>query len=355
MEELEPHIAYEGQQTAEVHPFPKRRSGSTFEQAKQDLAAFKFALFETVAADPLLRGVPCLNLIVVYASLVTIDKKTLQPTTAYASNARIYSRAGLKSHNTARKARQHLEQYGYIVPVGSKNGIAVYRLENPNIERVQMHIQALDEYRREVRADQKQIWNERKSRMSKNDTPDSSRMSEVDTPENDEGVNICHPRVSEVDMQGCQEMTSITLKEYLSVIPENIRQEKNGEGGSDVVRGICEVGADDEGERGEAPTKPAPISPASNQQEKKNGYAVAKDGDPIFEASSFEADAAFSIPPSEAEAAETLEWLFEGEFQNLAPLIQHFAKTAIMAGNLRPSWVKARLANLNKPISTGDA
>lgn len=72
--------------SAEVHAFPRRHGFNAFEQAKQELAAFKFSLFEAVAADPLLRAGQCLNLIIVYASLVTIDKKTLQATPAYASN-----------------------------------------------------------------------------------------------------------------------------------------------------------------------------------------------------------------------------------------------------------------------------
>ncbi|GEM_PF-1284883 len=335
------------QQSGEVIKLHPQKSPS-YVEAVRDLATFKFGLYRTVAADPILYGVPCLNFIVVFSDFVSVDKKTLQRTPAYASNATIAARAGLKSHNTAAKARRLLEANGYMVAIGTHNGMTVYRLENPHIERVQMHVRELEEYNRSVRADQKQSWNARKKRMSKNDTPDNERVSEVDTPEKDEGVNICHPRVSEIDMQGCQDMTSNKLEETLEN-KLNTRSEGNGSFPHDVERGICGVGNDDEGGRGEAPTQPAPIPPVSYPHEKKNGYAAAKGGN------SFETDAPFNIPSTRAEAVETLEWLFEGEFQNLAPLIQNFAQTAIMAGNLRPSWVKARLANLNNTISTGDA
>uniref|UniRef100_UPI00037B8035 hypothetical protein n=1 Tax=Brucella suis TaxID=29461 RepID=UPI00037B8035 len=123
------------------------------EQAKQELAAFKFSLFETVAADPLLRAGQCLNLIIVYASLVTIDKKTLQATPAYASNGRVFVRAGVRSHHTAVKARRLLEQHGYLIPVSRRNGITVYRIENPHHERVQMQIQELEECQREIKTE----------------------------------------------------------------------------------------------------------------------------------------------------------------------------------------------------------
>lgn len=50
--------------SAEVHAFPRRNSLTAFDQAKQELAAFKFSLFETVAADPLLRAGQCLDLVI---------------------------------------------------------------------------------------------------------------------------------------------------------------------------------------------------------------------------------------------------------------------------------------------------
>ncbi|EPG11713.1 hypothetical protein L263_00268 [Brucella abortus 90-0962] len=139
--------------SAEVHAFPRRHGFNAFEQAKQELAAFKFSLFETVAADPLLRAGQCLNLIIVYASLVTIDKKTLQATPAYASNGRVFVRAGVRSHHTAVKARRLLEQHGYLIPVRRRNGITVYRIENPHHERVQMQIQELEECQREIKTE----------------------------------------------------------------------------------------------------------------------------------------------------------------------------------------------------------
>lgn len=50
--------------SAEVHTFPRRQSPNAYEQARQELAAFNFSLFETVAADPLLRAGQCLDLVI---------------------------------------------------------------------------------------------------------------------------------------------------------------------------------------------------------------------------------------------------------------------------------------------------
>lgn len=341
MEELHPDTLGELEQTAEVHPFPRRRSGSVYEQAKQDLAAFKFALFETVAADPLLRGVPCLNLIVVYASLVTIDKRTLQPTTAYASNARIYSRAGLKSHHTAGKARRYLEQYGYIVPVGSNNGITIYRLENPNIERVQDYVHALDEHRREVRADKKQSWNEQRRRMAKNATPDNKRVAEVAIPENNEGGNICHPGVAEVAIQGWQEMPSNTFNKYLSGIPHNNGTEEEGSLPDDVVRGICEEGAEKEGERSAQSKSAVASSPDYIQQDKK------KENEPVSEN--------FGAAMSEQEAERRLLNIFGAFWNELHPNIQRYARIQLLNGRLTQSWVDERIARIEAQSEIGDA
>lgn len=324
--------------TAEVHTLPRRRGLSALEQAKQELAAFKFSLFETVAADPLLRGAPCLNLIVVYASLVTIDKKTLKPTTAYASNSRVYSHAGLKCHKTAGRARRRLEEYGYLVPVGSNNGITIYRLANPNKERVQDHIYALSGYHREVRADRKQRWNERKKGVGIMPIPDDPRVGDMPTPEIDKGGQNSHPRVGDMPIQWWEICPSNTLKEYLEVIPESSRSEKEADDDGNVVRGIREVGAVDEGELSEASTQPARNDPGSNHQEKKN-----------------EVDFLFAAPASEQEADRQLLEIFGAYWNELLPPVQRNAQIRLMNGNLRQSWVNERMAWVDAQSETGEA
>lgn len=74
--------------------------------AMSELAAFKFKLVETIAADPRLRSAPCTNAIVVFMAFVTIDKRTLKPTPAYASIITLMAKGGMK-RTAATDARIH--------------------------------------------------------------------------------------------------------------------------------------------------------------------------------------------------------------------------------------------------------
>lgn len=244
--------------SAEVHNFPRRNATNAFEQTKQELAAFKFALFETVAADPLLRAGQCLNLIVVYASLVTIDRTTLMATTAYASNNRIYVRAGLRSAHTAIKARRLLEQHGYLVPVGKTRGMTVYRLDNPHQERVQMHGQETEEIARERNSDTRSSAR----KIAKTATPTDERIADIANPENHKDCIICTPRVAESASQGLQEMQPITLKEYLTGLPVKEGYEESD--GSPVMGDAQETVS-------EATNKPALAVSGFSPQKKKTG------------------------------------------------------------------------------------
>ncbi|MCI0998940.1 hypothetical protein HWD97_02470 [Ochrobactrum sp. C6C9] len=318
------------QQTAEVHPFPRRRDGRTFEQAKQELAALKFGLFETVAADPLLRGSPCLAVAVVFASLVTVDKRTLEFTAAYVSNGKLHVRAGLRSHNTAQKARRLLEKHGYLTAVGSTNGMTVYQIANPHQERVLMHVREWEDHNREVKAEQKRNWRLQVSGMSKPDTPKNSK-----------DVKNRHPGMSNSDTLGCQKMTPNTLKEYLSVLPENIRSEGKGYLPHDVERGIYGQGDEVKGEVSEATQKPARTDPDLNEPTKKNRFLC---GVSIIDA-----------PRSEADAFSELYSLFGEKWPLLHDNVRRSALMRLMNGRLTHEWVQERIVNLDTQIAEGDA
>ncbi len=315
--------------SAEVHAFPRRQSPNAFDQAKQELAAFKFSLFETVAADPLLRAGQCLNLIIVYASLVTIDKKTLQATTAYASNSRVFIRAGLRSHHTAVKARRLLEQQSYLIPVGRRNGITVYRIDNPHHERVQMYVQELEERQREIKADQN-VRNRPQSSMAKNAHLEPARVAEIAHPENDKDGNICPPRMAESADQGGQKMPPITFKEYLTGLPVINGYETSD--GSPVM-------GDVEGGRS-AQIKSAVASSPDFPAKKKNGYALAANGE--------DENTPFAVPASQREADKFLAALFGSDLSRLHVRVLDGCSKRLMNGLLTPAFVRARLDALEK-------
>ncbi|WP_417878506.1 hypothetical protein [Vibrio sp.] len=315
--------------SAEVHAFPRRQSPNAFDQAKQELAAFKFALFETVAADPLLRAGQCLNLIIVYASLVTIDKKTLQATTAYASNSRVFIRAGLRSHHTAVKARRLLEQHSYLIPVGRRNGITVYRIDNPHHERVLMYVQELEERQREIKADQN-VRNRPQSSMANNAHLEAARVAEVAHPENDKDGNKCPPRMAESADQGGQKMPPITFKEYLTGLPVI--------NGYEVSDGSPVMG-DVKGERS-AQIKGAVASSPDFPAKKKNWYALAANGE--------DENTPFSAPASQQEADNFLATVFGSDLNLLHERVLDGCRKRLMNGLLTPAFVRARLDALEK-------
>ncbi len=322
--------------SAEVHAFPRRHGFNAFEQAKQELAAFKFTLFETVAADPLLRAGQCLNLIIVYASLVTIDKKTLQATTAYASNGRVFIRAGVRSHHTAVKARRLLEQNGYLIPVSRRNGITVYRIENPHHERVQMHIQELEECQREIKTEKK-VRNKPQFSMANNASLDGSGVAESAHPENRKDGNYCPPRMAESAHQGGQKMPPITLKEYLTGLPVKDGYEESD--GSPVL-------GDVEGERS-AQSKSAVASSPDFPAKKKNGYALAANGD--------DENTPFSAPASQQEADTFLATVFGSDLDRLHERVLDGCRKRLMNGLLTPAFVRARLEALEKQSAISGA
>ena len=175
---------------------------SPLQIALSELAAFKFKLVETVAADPRLSKAPCASAIVVLMSFVTIDKRTLKPTTAYASITTLMAKGGMK-RTAATDARRLLVKEGYLEPTGSKtkDGCVKYRLANPNAERVQMHVHEAMEYWQECAAERRA--DERRKRAGQHDV-----VPEYDTTENTCGASGQHDVVPEYDTN--------YLREYLS-------------------------------------------------------------------------------------------------------------------------------------------
>ncbi len=314
---------------AAVQAFQRRNASSAFDQAKQELAAFKFSLFETVAADPLLRAGQCLNLIVVYASMVTINKKTLEATTVYASNSRIFARAGLRSAHTAIKARRLLEAHGYLIPISRRNGIAVYRLENPHQERVQMHIQEIEEYQREIKAGQN-VRKKPQKRIADIADLGSSGVAENAPPENRKDCIICIPRVAESASQGLQEMQPITFNKYLTGLP--VKEGYEDSDGSPVMGDVQETVS-------EATNEPARTG-SDLPAKKKNGYALAANGE--------DENTPFSAPASEQEADNFLADVFGSDLNRLNERVLDGCRKRLMNGLLTPEFVRARIEALEK-------
>ncbi|WP_187969220.1 hypothetical protein [Aquibium microcysteis] len=147
----------EAVQPPETDPDWPRR----YEAAKRELAAFKFELFQTVAADPALRidedsrlrSSPCVQMIIVYSHFVTIDPKTLEPTAAYASAITLEARGGVKE-TSGKKARALLVKHGYLVFSGTKTkeGSLKFFLRNPRKAVVEDHVREATEYLQEKQA-----------------------------------------------------------------------------------------------------------------------------------------------------------------------------------------------------------
>lgn len=186
--------------TLDVDDIPDSRA--PYQVAKSELAAFKFKLIETVAADPRLSRAPCAAAIVVLASFVTIDKRTMKPTPAFASLVTMMARGGMKE-KLARRARKLLEQEGYLVPTGSKtkDGCIKYRIENPHEERVQMHVREAIEY-----------WNEQETERRAEERRKKLAKTHVGSPQTSTENRCGFPTGTHVGSP----QTPNYLREYLS-------------------------------------------------------------------------------------------------------------------------------------------
>lgn len=166
---------------------------SDAEQAATDLAAFKFRLFETVAADRRLKKAPCLQAIVVLCGFLKLDKRTLKPNAVYASAITLMSRGSIKSKTSARAARQLLQELGYLQATGSstKDGCVKYRVANPHVEFVQMSVADAAEHLKGIEAERR--------RLERIKREEARRGSNIDPTQNARGDNDCPRRGSDID------------------------------------------------------------------------------------------------------------------------------------------------------------
>ncbi|TGS47553.1 MULTISPECIES: hypothetical protein [unclassified Mesorhizobium] len=177
----------------EVVEFRNGSPETLLAKAQRELAAFKFDLYETIAADPLVSDV-CIRAMVALAGYVTVDKRTLQPTVAYLSNMSMMAEAGIRSKTTVGNIRRCMVKLGYWVDVGqTSDGCRLYRIENPRREVVQMHVVEAKEKLRADDASRKENERRRKAARSAERVPDNG------TPKSIEGTKVWDDRVPNYD------------------------------------------------------------------------------------------------------------------------------------------------------------
>lgn len=277
-------------------------SEASQESLRRGLAAFKFSLFETVVADPRLKGAPCTDLIIVYASFVTIDDAGRR-TPAFATNDTINARACIKCHKTAKRARTLLEQHGYLVPSSRRNGVTLYDIANPNASAVADHVAAAAETLREAatirKADERSRMLLKDARSGESPTPDPpQRSGETPYPESHKVGRNSLPRVGEMPDQGREKLPPITLEETLDV---NLRgssayeevskgtytrdrlaqPQTKGEASKPVVTQPQTVEGPKEKKEQHVQTNNVRAGPASSPPPKQNSYLAAKEGRPV--------------------------------------------------------------------------
>jgi hypothetical protein len=315
------------------------------ENAKRSLAAFKFSLFETVVADPRLKGAPCTDLIIVYAGFVTIDDAGNR-TPAFATNDTVNARAAIKCHKTAKRARTLLENFGYLVPHSRRNGVTIYNIANPNADSVAEHVTAAAEKLREAasirKADERTRTRQKDTRSGISPTPDDAKRS-GDMPDLGDvkvGRNT-HPRVGDMPDQGRENLPPITLEDTLdgnlgkssayedrtegTYTRDRLAQpQTKGEASKPVVtQPSTSVGEKKKNTQQHSQTNDAPAAPASSPPHKPNSYLAAKEGRAV-------STKPFPVPRNEAAGRQFLRenHVPESEWRRLLP--------ELMAGYLAP-------------------
>jgi hypothetical protein len=214
---------------------PETFQRTPLQSARTQLAAFKFDLVRTIAADPVLAKAPCLGVMVVYLDFLTIDERTLRPTTVYASNIKLMARAGIKSKTTASQARKLLVEAGYLVPTGSqtKDGCAKFRVANPRAEMIKMHIREAEEFLAQRDALRKEGERRKKALLTRG-------VTDIDTPSDAWGTSNWPDRVSDIDTNYLREHLSVScsreegrLIEHNQSLDEQSNSYASARGGDD--------------------------------------------------------------------------------------------------------------------------
>jgi len=327
---------------------------SPYGLALRKLAAFKFKLYETVAADPKLRKAPCTEAIIAYARCVTIDKRTLKPTPAYASAITLMARGNMRSKTTARLSRNLLQQEGYLVPTGSatKDGCVRYQLANPRAEQVSMHVREAEEYLAQIDATRKE--DERRKKKAKEGHGEQYAVP----PEDDRGVNNWPDRGSNIDPNylgenlsglGSEEgATPIKVSSAPSGYEHEMEESLGFEGEGYTLREAVLTGhhaVDPVGARAlidedeivfarDAPTAPPDVIEARRKLKSlradPSGYSSAT-------AKADEGDYVFALPADEADADAMLASILEG--MTVLPAVEAFFRKQLIAGTLKKSMI----------------
>lgn len=151
-----------------IHEDVSPEAIESFATAKRELAAFKFRVMETVAADRRLRAAPCTEVMIVYLRFLTIDPRTLKPKPVYASTTKLAAYGGIKTKPTARRGRSLLVKHGYLKPNGSqtKCGCIWFSVENPHHEQVMMSAREAEERYAQIEAEEKKAAREKKQNQN---------------------------------------------------------------------------------------------------------------------------------------------------------------------------------------------
>lgn len=272
----------------EIIEAPDASQLTPLQMARRQLAAFKFDLVETIAADPKLSKAPCLGVMVVYLSFLTIDERTLRQTTVYASNIKLMARAGIKSKTTASQARKLLVEAGYLVPTGSqtKDGCAKFRVANPRAEMIKMHIREAEEFLAQRDALRKEGERRKKALLTRG-------VTDIDTPSEAWGTSNWPDRVSDIDTN--------YLGGHLSV-------SCSGEEGSLIEHD-------------------------QSLDEQFNSYASARGGDDQNEP--------LPVPRNDEEADDMIAMICEG--RTVPPFMRDRLRSILNAGVLTPKMIEVML------------
>ena len=277
----------------EVIETPTAYRKSPLEAALTELAAFKFALIETAAADPQLSGSPSLAVLVTYLKFLTIDKQTLKPTLVYASNNTLMAHAGIGSKTTATKARKLLVKSGYLKPAKSmtKDGCEKFRVENTRAELVKIHVQeALSFY-----AERDVVRKEEERRRK---VVNGRGVPNIDTPSDGEDTNIWDDRVPDIG-------TNYLIGHREGYI---LGRESSYQGQTDF------------------------------EPQEANSYISARSGDELNEP--------LPIPENDEEAEAMVAMICEGS--SVHPAMRVRIKSMLKDGILTPRMIDGMLSNLRK-------
>lgn len=187
---------------------PKKKKDTSF-------ATWKFDLENIVNADPRL-GPACLKIVRAY-----LDWMASPETRPFLSIGHLRIATAL-TNNTIIKARRELESFGYFVPDGKTgSGAIMYRIVNAGRNLVLDHIAIARETLRELEADKKAAFRQKKNAASSNIEEDMSTSKSAQQTE-ERPFNFCSDSSAENEpnnVYNSVEAISIEEEEHLNKSP----------------------------------------------------------------------------------------------------------------------------------------